>query len=146
MTKKERIIKNIMADKEVMKQIDQYSYYTTERFHADCVRYIKAIKEGRVICSIGSVSSSGMSRTIKFLECSRNVSFPNKYYYYNFFALFRALGFTQARSSRDYFSISGCGMDMIFHTNYTIIHKLHRLGFIDKKQCSSLAQDTPTVI
>jgi hypothetical protein len=145
MTKKERIIKNIMADKDVMKQINQNTYYTTEQFHADCVRYIKAIKEGRVICSIKSVSSSGMSRTIKFMECGYN-KFQKIHGYYNFYALFRTLGFTQARNSRDYFSIGGCGMDMIFHTNYTIIHKLHRLGFIDKKQCSSLAQDTPTVI
>jgi hypothetical protein len=145
MTKKERIIKNIMADKDVMKQINQNTYYTAEQFHSDCVRYIKAIKEGRVICSIGSVSSSGMSRTIKFLECSYNSSRKN-YNYYNFYALFRTLGFTRAGTYKDYFRIGGCGMDMIFHTNYTIIHKLHRLGFIDKKQCSSLAQDTPTVI
>jgi hypothetical protein len=60
--------------------------------------------------------------------------------------LFTILGFTKSRSNDFYFSIGGCGMDMIFHTNYTIIHRLHRLGFINKKQCDFLAQQTPTTI
>ena len=35
-------------------------------------RYIQAIKEHRMICSIDKVSKSGMSRTIKFLEIKKN--------------------------------------------------------------------------
>lgn len=38
--------------------------------HAE--RYIKACKEGRLMCSIGSVSNSGMSRSMKFFEMSKS--------------------------------------------------------------------------
>ena len=136
-----KVTSNIEANKELMKAINNNSYYTVEQFISDAKRYIKAIKEGRMICSIGSVSQSGMSRTIKFIECSKG---KTSYHYYNFYALFSVLGYRKTKS--DYFSIGGCGMDMIFHTNYTIIHKLHRLGFINKAVCDSLAQNTPTVI
>jgi hypothetical protein len=95
-------------------------------------------------CSIGSVSSSGMSRTIKFLAPEKNIK-RGEYQYLNFFAFFRILGYTPVKDSH-YFRINGCGMDMVFHTNYSIIHKLHRLGFITKKQCEQLAQATPQVI
>ena len=37
-------------------------------------------------------------------------------------------------------------MDMIFHTNYSIIRKLGNLGFITKGQVRKLEQQTPTVI
>lgn len=62
-----------------------------------------------------------------------------------FFTLFMSLGFSEVNRS-GYFRISGCGVDMIFHTNYTIIHNLRSLGFISKKECSHLAQQTPNII
>ena len=145
MKKQEKILANINQDKDLMKRINSNTYYSVDMFRKDADRYIKAIKEGRMICSIGSVSSSGMSRTIKFLECTKNAT-TKRYHYYQFYALFNALDFSPDKSSRDYFRIHGCGMDMIFHTNYTIIHRLSRLGFINDKECRSLAQDTPTVI
>ena len=37
-------------------------------------------------------------------------------------------------------SASGCGMDMLFATNYDIIHTLHRMKFISKAKCETLAQ------
>ena len=105
-------------------------------------RYIKAIKEGRMLCSIGSVSKSGMSRTIKFLEMSGG---EGKHFLYNFYQFFEALGYKAIKDS-DYFRIGGCGMDMIFYTNYQIMHDLRRLGFIDKEECDTLAQQTPHVV
>jgi len=143
MIKKERIIKKIEDNKEIQKGINKLNYFNTEDFYNSAIRYIKAIKQGRIICTIGSVSSSGMSRTIKFLECSKGT---HNYNYLNFFAFFKALNFIEARNKNHYFSIGGCGMDMIFHTNYTIIHRLHRLGFISRKECDYLAQQTPSVI
>ena len=140
MKKIERIKQRIEADKEISKRLRSEEYYSQNQFISDCERYIKAIKEGRVINSIGSVSSSGMSRTIKFLAPEKTT------YGYNFFAMFRTLGFSPVGKYGDYFRISGCGMDMVFHTNYTNIHKLFRLGFINKKQCEHLAQQTPTTI
>lgn len=105
-------------------------------------RYIQAIKEHRMICSIGSVSRSGMSRTIKFLEMHKG---ETTYHLLNFYQFFEALGYSSVKDS-GYFRIGGCGMDMIFHTNYSIMHDLRRLGFINKEECSTLAQKTPAVV
>ena len=117
-----------------------------ERFEEHAKRYIKAIKEGRMICSIGSVSASGMSRTIKFLEmakCSKPYRKP--YALLNFYEFFQMIGYAVVKDS-DYFRIHGCGMDMVFHTNYSIIQLLHKIGFINSKTCEELAQQTPSVI
>lgn len=138
------VIKRIQEDKNLVKSIERVNYYEIERFISDAKRYISAIRQGRVICSIGSVSKSGMSRTIKFLAPEKNEGLK-RYQYYNFFALFKALGYSPVNES-DYFRIHGCGMDMVFHTNYSNIHTFERLGFISKKECSKLAQMTPTVI
>lgn len=139
------ITQNINNDKEIMKKINANTYTSVEGFIDNAIRYINAIRERRMICNIESVSSSGMSRTIKFLSCEFNTK--EKFASYtNYYTLFKHLGFTEQRSKNGGFTIGGCGMDMIFHTNYTIIHKLARLGFIDKETCEKLAQCTPTVI
>lgn len=145
MKKEERIKKKIADNKDISQAIQKQGFYTVDQFIHDGKRYIKAIKEGRIICNIDSVSRSGMSRTIKFLECTKRQQ-PNQYTYYNFFAFFKVMGWQVAGRYKDYFRIHGCGMDMIFHTNYTNIHRLHRLGFITKQQCRSLAQQTPSLI
>ena len=131
--------------KEIEKMVADYDseYYSVEQFIADCKRYIKAIKEGRVIVNIVSVSQSGMSRKMKFLECHKNPT-TNKYQYLNFYGLFQCLGYSFG--DRDNFQVNGCGMDMVFNTNYSNIHDFYRLGIITKKTCDSLCQDTPTVI
>ena len=146
MTKLQRITAKIEADKELQKGIAKLSWYDTERFIKDALKYISAIKNGRMINCIGNVSSSGMSRTIKFVSCEKYKYPGARFYYQNYFQLFKAFGYTEARSKDHYFSIGGCGMDMIFHTNYTNIHVLHRLGFISRKQCDHLAQQTPDTI
>ena len=108
------------------------------------LRYIKAIKEKRMICSIGSVSRSGMSRTIKFLEMIKSDT-SDQHHLLNFYQFFEALGYKPIKDS-DYFRIGGCGMDMIFYTNYTIMHDLKRMGFITDEECRTLAQKTPSVV
>ena len=147
MKTKDRFLKKMHSDryKWLLKNIEKQRYYSIDQFFDDSQRYVKAIKDGRVICSIGSVSRSGMSRTIKFLECSKSQTQP-RYFYLNFFSFFRMLGYTETRARDHYFTISGCGMDMIFHTNYTNIHYMHNLGIINKSQCESLCQMTPSVI
>ena len=107
-------------------------------------RYIKAVKEGRMINSIGSVSASGMSRTMKFVEVTR-AKRGERSNVLDFYTLFDFLGHTKINNS-DYFRINGCGMDMVFNTNYNNIHALHHYGFINKKDCEKLAQQTPTTI
>ncbi len=140
------ILSNIEASKEIQKNIKALKYYDSDQFLTDAYRYIEAIKEGRIICSIGSVSKSGMSRTIKFLAPEQNKSDNKHFSYLNFYCLFRALGFKESRSRDHYFTINGCGMDMIFHTNYTIINRLKSLGFMEDSICQYLAQQTPPVI
>jgi hypothetical protein len=107
-------------------------------------RYIKAIKDGRMCCVIESVSSSGMSRTMHFNSCEKD-KHTKGFYYANYWTLFKLLGYKESKS-RDGFVIHGCGMDMVFSTNYAIIHDLYRYGFLSSKECDVLAQRTPRVL
>lgn len=143
MKKLEKIKANILANKELNKAILSHKYYSIEQFVSDCERYLKAIEQKRMINTIKSVSASGMSRTIKFTSMEKS---KHGFYVSNYNMLFTVLGFSKSRNDDFCFTIGGCGMDMIFHTNYTIIHKLHSLGFINKTKCSTLAQATPATI
>lgn len=136
------IIENINKDKEIVKNLKKLNYYDIKNFVDDAKTYIKAIKERRMLCVIKSVSSSGMSRNIKFNSCEKA---KTGYWYRQYSCLFITLGYTEVKGT-DSFRIGGCGMDMIFHTNYSIIHKLKNLGFITKEECEKLAQETPTVL
>ena len=129
--------------KEIEKMVKGNEYYSSDDFIRDAKRYVKAIKEGRIICDIASVSRSGMSRKMKFLECHRNSSTGN-YQYLTFFGMYRALGYNPKRDGL--INISGCGMDMVFHTNYNVIYKLCFLRFITRDTRDHLCQQTPTVI
>lgn len=145
MNKQERIIAKIADNKELSKHIENSNYYSVERFIKDAERYIKAIKEHRMVCNIGKVSGSGMSRTMKFVAPEKSTyPGPTRFQYLNFIAFLEAMGHKVDRDG--FFRVHGCGMDMVFHTNYCIIHSLQRLGFISKKQCEKLAQQTPYVI
>jgi len=129
--------------KEIVKRIGQHEYYSVERFASDCKAWIAAIKEGRMLCVIQSVSSSGMTRQMEFTSCEKNSKpYYSPYSYRNYSMLFEILGYSVNRSG--YVRISGCGMDMVFNTNYCVIHSLCRMGFITKKTCSKLSQMTPT--
>ena len=146
MKKEEKIQENILKNKELIKNINSLNYYSISQFIGDCERYIKAIKEGRIIVDIVSVSNSGMSRRLKFLSCERAQRIKEiKYNYCNYNCFLNSLGY-KTRNSDFSFNVNGCGMDMIFATNYDIIHSLYNLGFINKKQCDRLAQMTPYCI
>ena len=134
----------IQLTTEVKKAIVKNSYYSEEDFIKDAQTYIEAIKEGRVICSVVSVSNSGMSRQLKFLSCEQsNYKDEVSHYYRQFNTMLQCLGF-RYNKNKYCISVSGCGMDMIFHTNYTIIHQLKKMNFITDFECESLAQKTPT--
>ena len=140
-------VEAINLSKDVLKGIAKNTYYSTESFIKDAHDYLNAIRENRMINVIGSVSSSGMSRTLKFTSCEHNPDNNSRpYYQRNYTAFFEALGYTEVKNAYGYFRVGGCGMDMIFHTNYTIIHRLFNMGFIDKQTCEQLAQQTPTTI
>lgn len=128
-----------MKKSELEKAIAKVNHYSMEQFEAAAKQYISAIKEGRMFCVIESVSKSGMSRNLKFISSEKS---DTRFWFSNYFAFFKALGFTPVKDS-DCFRIGGCGMDMVFHTNYSIIHRLESLGYISKSECDHLAQQTP---
>ena len=88
-----------------------------------------------------------MSRylTFKYLEKSNHDKNKSHYNLLNTFFLFKSLGYV-FNKNHDAFYVSGCGMDMVFDTNYCNIHNLYKLGFLSKKECDNLAQNTPTTI
>lgn len=146
MKKDERIALKIRADKEQMKLLEKmnrgrYCSYDAGNLIHDGKDFIEATKNGTLMCVIKSVSASGMSRVMNFNSCGKTKN--GRYYYRQYWGLFKALGYTESRNGNG-FTIGGCGMNMVFHTHYTIIHRLHRFGFIDKKECDKLAQQTPT--
>lgn len=130
----------ITLSKEVLKAIAKNEYYSTDQFINDAQKWIEAIKEGRVICTVASVSKSGMSRKLKFLSCEPS---NGRFYYRQFNIMLECLGFKFDRKSWA-ITVNGCGMDMIFHTNYTIMYNFKSMGIITESECSSLAQMTPT--
>lgn len=139
------IFKNIENNKDLNKLINEnYKYHDCAKtaFIDDAKTYVKAIKNGRMLCSIPHVSKSGMSRVLKFNSCEKTKS---GFYYRQYFCFFTSLGYKENKNHSG-FNISGCGMDMVFHTNYSIMHNLKNLGIITKKECEVLAQKTPTVL
>lgn len=134
---------NTTAGKSLIKRIAQNEYYSIERFEQDAKKYVKAIKEGRIIASIENVSRSGMSRDIKYTEFDKK---NNKGSLNTFYSFFLALGYNENKSSRGYFKINGCGMDMNFNTNYNNINDLEFFGFIKKDTARILCQKTPTLL
>lgn len=125
-----------MTTAQLNSAIAKLNYYSLQDFERDVKDYIKAINERSMLCVIKSVAKSGMSRVLAFHSYQGG-------YYRQYNNLFTVLGFKES-ASRNGFRISGCGMDMVFHTNYIIMHKLCSLGYITKEECDVLAQQTPT--
>ena len=81
-----------------------------------------------------------MSRKLSFYESTFNED--GRGGFLNFNALFTSLGYSD-KNKDGKFTVNGCGMDMVFHTNYSIINSLYNLGMITKEECDTLAQNTP---
>jgi len=129
----------ITLSSSIKKQISKMQYYTEEDFLRDASAYIEAIKNGSMLCIIHSVAKSGMSRTLKLHSCANN---GERYNYRQYINLFEALGYKE-KGNTGAFTVNGCGMDMVFHTNYSIIHTFYNMDLITKEECSHLAQQTP---
>jgi len=138
-----------MKSKEtILKNIKENLYLNNDdaKYFFDCAKgYIKATKQNRMICNIEHVSKSGMSRYLTFKYLEKSTYNKNKYNLLNTYFLFKSLGY-RFNKNHEAFYISGCGMDMVFHTNYYNINYLYRLGFLSKKECDKLSQNTPTTI
>lgn len=144
MKKIERITKRIKEDKNLLKNIDDAFFGVIDDkigyFIEHVESYIKAIKENRMFCVIQHVSGSGMTRWLSFASCERG---QKRYWFRNYFSLFNCLGYSY-NEKWDAFKVEGCGMDMIFATNYNNFYDFVRLGFVTEKQAESLRQNTPT--
>ena len=134
MRKIERIKKNIEADKDITKRINKKKYYGIDALIADINTYIAAVKSGRIRYSVISVSKSGMSRTIEIISCEKG---QYGHYYRQYQCMLGVLGETVVGGT---IRVRGCGMDMVFATNYNLMHTFCRLGFISDTQCKRLAQ------
>ena len=142
MIKKERIKSRMEKDPDIVKYLKEESYYCTADLYNSIITYIKATKERRMLCVINKVSASGMSRTMMFHSTEKNKS---EHYTRNYYSLFKAYGHI-FRGRSYHATISGCGMDMVWNTNYNMIHWFRKLGFISKKQCDRLSQQSPTCL
>lgn len=140
MKKIERVTKNIENDKELLKNLKKVDM-PIERFIGDAQTYLRAVKERRISYAVDTVSKSGMSRTLTITSCERS-RWENKvvYHYRQYNTMLQAMGYSIKRGYRDSIRVHGCGMNMLFATNYNIVWSLHRLGFISRKQCDVLCQ------
>jgi hypothetical protein len=140
MKKIERITKKIESSKELMKGLRKVDI-TIERFISDAQTYLKAVKERRISYTVDTVSRSGMSRTIIITSCEKSAyNGKRSFYYRQYNSMLEVMGYSVKRGYRDAIRVGGCGMNMLFATNYDIVWTLHRLGFISRKQCDVLAQ------
>ena len=127
----------IKLSKEVTKRLSNEAYYNEDDFISDCKAYIKAVKSGRILYTVTHVSNSGMSRDINIKSYEGTI---NKGYYRSYYGMLEALGYSFSRMNRDDIKVGGCGMNMLFATNYNIIHSLYNMKFISKAKCDILAQ------
>lgn len=130
-------MQNITISKEIEKRLSKEEYYTKEMLLKDIQDYIKALKEGRLQYMVISVSSNGMSRNILIQSCEQNKT-NNNFYYRQYSRMFEMLGY---KLSKDYYiRVSGCGMNMLFATNYNLIHTFKNMNIISATEAETLAQ------
>lgn len=130
-------MENITLTKEIEKRLSKEEYYTKEMLLNDIITYIKALKEGRLQYLVMNVSSNGMSRNILIQSCEQNKN-NNTFYFRQYTRMFEMLGY---KLNKDYYiRVSGCGMNMLFATNYYLIHTFKNMNIISDLECEILAQ------
>ena len=111
-----------LATLEAKETIKNSTYWKDEDINklvewtaTDLTQIKNALLNGRFYCGVDSVSKSGMSRKIKlayiFKNKLRRITNP---------FILNLAGCT--KDGR----ITGCGMDMLFHAQYTLFQNLHR--------------------
>ena len=115
-----------------------------QMFEDTALQYIKAVEQRRMICFIQGVSRSGMTRRMTFKACVRNKGYDT-YSYIDLNWFIHAATGIRINKDRE-LVVDGCGMDMVFDTNYTVIRILQRLGYLKPKRAEKLAQRTPTAV
>lgn len=92
----------------------QYREMSKDYILQELTRIKNALLNGRFYAGVVSVSRSGMSRKIKLA-----------YVYKNELRTIRDPKLLKLAGVSSKGSISGCGMDMLFHAQYTLFHNLH---------------------
>lgn len=130
-------MQNITLSKEIEKRLSKEEYYTKEMLLNDIQSYIKALKEGRLQYLVMNVSPNGMNRSILIQSCEQNKT-NNNFYFRQYSRMFEMLGY---KLNKDYYiRVSGCGMNMLFATNYNLIHTFKNMNIISDLECEILAQ------
>ena len=130
-------MENIILSKEIEKRLSKEEYYTKDMLLDDIQTYIEALKEGRLQYLVMNVSSSGMNRNILVQSCEQNKT-NNNFYFRQYSRMFEMLGY---KLNKDYnIKVSGCGMNMLFATNYNLIHTFKNMNIISDLECEILAQ------
>ena len=127
----------IKLSKEIVKRIESEEHYSQDEFIADAKRYIKAVQSGRMLYTVTHVSNSGMSRDINIKSFEGTMTNGSYCTYYSFL---KVLGYKFAGNYSSDIKVSGCGINMLFATNYDIIHTLFNMKFVSKKKCEILSQ------
>lgn len=123
--------------KEMIKRLSKEEYYTQEDFTKDIQTYIKALREGRLQYLVMNVSNSGMNRNILVQSCEQNKN-NNNFYYRQYLKMFEILGYKLDKNFN--IKVSGCGMNMLFATNYNLIRTFKNMNIITAEDCEMLAQ------
>lgn len=114
----------------------------SEVFICHARRYIKAARQGRLVCSVVSVAPSGMSRQIRICELDKQNFKGATFHLYTFSRLFEFLGYKGTPTKRpDTFRVTS-----VFDMHYNIIHQLYDLGFLTTLMRDKLIQRKPHVI
>ncbi len=125
----------LQLSQDVLKQISKENYYDIDSFIRDVNTYIKAVKSGRILYTVTHVSQSGMSRDISIQSFEGKT---NNGSYRSYYMMLKVMGYNFSKYND--IKVSGWGMDMLFATNYRLIHSFNRMGFINKPSCDKLAQ------
>ena len=103
-----------LATELTKKEEPRYKELSNIYFREELTRIKNAMLSGKFYAGVISVSRSGMSRKIKLAYIYKNrlinISNPN---------ILKLAGVSPNGS------ISGCGMDMLFHAQYTLFINLH---------------------
>ena len=130
-------MQNITLSKDIEKRLSKEEYYTKEMLLDDIQDYIKALKEGRLQYLVMSVSQSGMNRNILIQSCEQNKS-NNNFYFRQYSRMFEMLNYKLDKNYN--VKVSGCGMNMLFATNYYLIHTFKSMNIILKDEADVLSQ------
>ena len=130
-------MQNITLSKETEKRLSKEEYYTKEMLLNDIQDYIKALKEGRLQYIVMNVSSNGMNRNILIQSCEQN-KINNNFYFRQYSRMFEMLNYKLDKNYN--VKVSGCGMNMLFATNYYLIHTFKNMNIISESEAEILAQ------